>query len=624
MEDPSSNATRGATTRIPQNITSMFTSFTKSSTVASILDIQYRSWLPIASTNFDDGRPYLKGQFRHIDLLIPQNGVILREGIIADMKSGGIGYRNHTAPSGLIHGAEWEEDILWLEPDISCVKSNLSLELSLSGNLDMIRPLRPAELVDDGGFANMQSGNPLEDWPNSTYSLPDVRLLAERSTWLNNFLSAVVYNLTSFRQGSSNLHLPLGRHYPVRGGVSQFMERASVQTSLLGQAWLDIPFSVGDDGNLTIGNHTLGSTTDHPYEYALALAKDIDRRCSMADGRFPFKKFVHCGIFYGAQSRIDGKSYRIRDPGSKWKVPMHGCAGAVKARVKTVSFVRNGTESLPSVVVRSIKDKDYNDPPNYPLWAIEDWLYPGSEGAAIAPLWGIVDNIYENTPGFNFTRARSFYLPGVSTTSDWYVDPLPFDILAGTVVPFEALRQVMTTAFSSLGSYYSFPQYSGIDNAVLEDKWRVLSEQPGGPEILLRLVWTDIMASATVGTNLREHSTQLLSGSSAKTLRKATVFAHKITYDFRYAIPAALLLFSWVLLIIAAFSLTIIDKHLLNHLRELLNGTSLGRVAVGRINPRTGLSQPLSTRTWLHEQGHFQLRLRKDLVLDRTLGDAED
>ena len=46
------------------------------------------------------------------------------------MVNGGIGFRNHTAPTGFSNGAEWVEDLTWVEPVTSCVDTNLTFVIS--------------------------------------------------------------------------------------------------------------------------------------------------------------------------------------------------------------------------------------------------------------------------------------------------------------------------------------------------------------------------------------------------------------------------------------------------------------------------------------------------------------
>ncbi len=49
---------------------------------------------------------------------------------MVDTIRGGIGFRNHTIPTQVYLGAEWDEDLLWIEPVTECVNLNLSVEFN--------------------------------------------------------------------------------------------------------------------------------------------------------------------------------------------------------------------------------------------------------------------------------------------------------------------------------------------------------------------------------------------------------------------------------------------------------------------------------------------------------------
>jgi hypothetical protein len=162
---PGPNAT--ATTEIPKNITDIFRKGTDGSTIASPLDIQYRSWKPFRNEYFNDDEPYIRGVFRHIESLLSREEYVLAEGIIADTISGGIDYRNHSLPIGLDRGGEWDEDILWIEPEIACADTNLSLEIILDEALITITQQRSLRLVDKGALIFPQ-GTPMTIGRTST------------------------------------------------------------------------------------------------------------------------------------------------------------------------------------------------------------------------------------------------------------------------------------------------------------------------------------------------------------------------------------------------------------------------------------------------------------------------
>ncbi|KAM5492315.1 hypothetical protein McaMca56_007153 [Microsporum canis] len=611
----SANPKITATTNIPKNITTMFSSASKKSSIAGILDIQYRFWLPYSSEYFDDHKPYPRGQLLPLDSLISKDDITLVEGLITDMRSGGIGFRNHSVPSGLPYGAEWDEDILWVEPEISCVNTNLTYELTLADTLNgtFSTPIRSIELVDEGGFSNLRHGNPYNGWPNITYAHPNTQLRADRSAWLSNFLAGITYNLTDGDADAVGygFNVTRGKHYPIAGSVPYFLS-LDIEAMSPNGGWLNLPsMPFNKNGTLTVGNHTIQKPEDGLYWYGIGLFTELKGRCTGQYNEASLQNDfnVECGYFFGAASRVDGGNPLFKEVGSKWSKPIYTCAAAAKSSVKTVSFVMNGTASLESLSVKKIEDKKYASPDNYPLWALEDWWHPGSEGAFAAPLWGIVDDSYENTPGYNFTRAPSFYLPYTYYTLTLSSIGGPRDNLAGASLPYGVIGKLLSNDFfSRLNDDYV--TYSGASNVALGNKWRELSNSAEDISKLLRLIWTDIMASNTVGTNMRG-SVLMGDGTTegAVFTRNVRVQERKVTYDLRFAIPAILFLALWLLLLFSSFVMGIAEGHPFTHLKKLLNDTSVGRVAVGLEHPQSRGLQSASTQDWLAAAGHVPVGL---------------
>ncbi|EFR00032.1 hypothetical protein MGYG_03038 [Nannizzia gypsea CBS 118893] len=623
----SANPDITATTRIPKNITEMFSSASKKSSIAGILDIQYRFWLPYTSEYFDGHKPYPRGQLLSLESLISRDDITLVEGLIADMHSGGIGFRNHSMPSGMPFGAEWDEDILWVEPEISCVNTNLTYELTLADtrNGTFSPPIRSIELVDEGGFSDLRHGDPYNGWPNITYTSPDPQLRADRSAWLNNFLAGITYNLTD---GDTSVvgygfNVTRGQRYPIAGKVPYFVT-SDIEAESLSGAWLNLPsISFDNNGTLTVGNRTIQSSSDNLYWWTIGLFTQLKGRClgQYNDASLENEYNVECGQFFGAASRVDGGNPLFKEAGSKWRKPIYICAGAVKSSVKTVSFVMNGTASLESLAVKNIKDKQYSNPDDHPLWALEDWWHPGSEGAFPGPLWGIVDDSYKETPGYNFTRAPSFYLPFSYYTLTLSSFTGPRDNLAGVSMPYGIMGKLLTNDFFSKFND-DYISYSGTSNVGLGNKWRNLSKTPDDASKLLRLIWTDIMTSNTVGTNMRGSA---LSGASVTGdgpfTRTVRAYDRKVTYDLRFAIPAILFLVSWVLFLFASLVMAMGDGHPFTRLKKLLNDTSVGRVAASLEYPESRAVQDALTKDWLVAAGHLPVRLSGS---SKVSSDAEE
>lgn len=641
------NASITSTTNIPRNLTDMFRSHrSKFPDVAGIFDLQYRVWRPLTSEYFDDGKPYPAGRMQHVDMLIPRDGVVLVEGAIADFSSGksggGIGFRNHTAPSQLNgYGAKWTEDVLWIEPDIACSATNLSLELVLGDILNTTGLVRSAFLVDDGGFAHLQHGDPYDQWPSLNFSAPDVRLRADRSAQLSNFLLGIAFNTTDDIRGAMyGFNTTAGERYPVPSRVNTAFDAMSslvplgVRTLRLTGAWLDVPFGIGFHKNGTVytdyGETIIEHPIDHPYLYSVALMTQLEGRCAGEFGDHTSRADynVACSYFFGAPQRVDRGSPLLQDDGSKWKLPIHLCAGANKASIKTVSFAVNSSItntdagantplSIENLVVQSIKPKHYARESEYPLWAMEDWWSKAGDASFPAPLWGIVDDRYNNTPGYNFTRAPSLYLPKSTFTLDIQTGEA-VDMLAGASAPWQALDYTMSAAFNKLMGDY-VPTYNGANNLALQAKWASLSKTTEGAATTLRLVWTDLMTSAVVGTshlagtepvmiNKRAADDADAAAADPKT-RFVTTYGRRLAYDLRFAIPAIILVCAWLTLFVIGLVLVTVHGHLPSHLRKLLNDTSIGRIAASVADADTKALLATSTDHWVKSAGRTQVAL---------------
>ena len=102
-------------------------------------EIQYRQYQTYSTEEYSkSGNPAKRristtGIFTIVETLVLLDKIVIREGVIADLVNGGIGFRNHTVPitPRMPYGAQWTEDILWLEPVTACIDTNWSIETDL-------------------------------------------------------------------------------------------------------------------------------------------------------------------------------------------------------------------------------------------------------------------------------------------------------------------------------------------------------------------------------------------------------------------------------------------------------------------------------------------------------------
>jgi hypothetical protein len=192
-------------TTIPRNYTTMFRSATsdQGNTVSGMFDIQFRRWGITRVGSIDKGQPYARGESRHIESLIQQEDILLKEGLIIDMRdNAGIGFRNHTIPIDLEYGGLWSEDITWIEPVTQCADTNLSADLrtEISGNSFI--PNRTQYLIDRGAFLDIRNSD-LESRPWIDNQTLDLFAHAQKAARMHNVLVASSFNVELPLNGST-------------------------------------------------------------------------------------------------------------------------------------------------------------------------------------------------------------------------------------------------------------------------------------------------------------------------------------------------------------------------------------------------------------------------------------
>lgn len=185
--------------------------------VAGPFDIQYRSYV---QSELDlDGRgipidngttSYTKGTYQPISTQVLSDSYLVVEGLIVDMKNGGIGFRNHSAPPIRPYGNSWSEDLLFASPDTVCVDTNLTLDFSIpSSTLESSSGTSPGKafrlnLTDRGGFVNLNQTYPAWE-KGDTQQSPELWLRAYKAAWLNNALTMAFMNVTNVANETTHL-----------------------------------------------------------------------------------------------------------------------------------------------------------------------------------------------------------------------------------------------------------------------------------------------------------------------------------------------------------------------------------------------------------------------------------
>ena len=220
---------------VPQARVEMFQSglskFSKS--VSSFFDIQWRTYTwslqrdKTNSVQYNNGTPYPVGARRMVQSVMMSDRVLIVEGLVVDMKNGGVGFRNHTAPPWQQYGSTWTEDLLFIEPVSQCINTNLTIDYSMAkaesetdGNFGS-RVVR-LDLVDRGGFVNLNTTYPYWD-RSDTQANPELWGRAYKAAWLNNAYTMMFMNVTNSRNQSDNssrafsyLKSEMGKTFPLQ------------------------------------------------------------------------------------------------------------------------------------------------------------------------------------------------------------------------------------------------------------------------------------------------------------------------------------------------------------------------------------------------------------------------
>lgn len=185
--------------------------------VSSAFDVQYRSY--VQSELDTDGRgipidngtvPYTKGAYQSLSTQVMSDSYLAVEGLIVDMKNGGIGFRKHSAPPLHAYGSSWSEDLLFTSPETVCVDTNLTLDFRIPATTDELKVVGfgmqafRLNLTDRGGFVDLNHTYP--KWERGdTQQNPELWLRAYKAAWINNALSMAFMNVTNIYNDTTSL-----------------------------------------------------------------------------------------------------------------------------------------------------------------------------------------------------------------------------------------------------------------------------------------------------------------------------------------------------------------------------------------------------------------------------------
>jgi hypothetical protein len=595
----------GYDSRIPQTKVQIFQSglAEQSETVSSIFDIQWRSYNTQQDQDVNNDSTVLVGGYRQLTTLILDDAIEAVEGLIVDTISGGIGFRNHTIPSGIPLGVTWTEDLLFIEPETQCVNTNLTLDFSLGGGNStfIVGEITDLVITDRGGFVSLDHTYPHYDHTKPELNA-DLAGRAYKAAWLFNVYIASIFNVTRPNLGALGyLNSHVGKSFPLQGTVFPSVDALSAST---------FEGSYVNLFDLTLTNSTPGPS--NPFQITEANFSTITTLCQ-GEGELDLANIsniaIGCGVLYGAPRREDGTPSLIFTPGSQWTLPMYTCATGVKASVKEVSFRYNGTDGLKSLAPFSIQEQ--TNPSNPVTWGVENTAMMLADGS---PLWGLVSASTQTSPELSVVQSPYLYLPG-----DVSIATLPTAGTLQNLPGVEFYSDALNTIFQldSLGSLWiGLADYTGKTNLGIYAKWQNLSRTAGGAANILNLIWTDIAANAVVGTKSWLPSPSLTDlqkrqdQSSQVAQVPVTVYSSRIQYNWLFAIPALVAVAISGLIGLTTLALMVVGHARPSKMKRYLNALSPGRILATFVYPNE-CDQQVATTTWLQTVGSKKIALPK-------------
>ncbi|KAK4166991.1 hypothetical protein QBC43DRAFT_256825 [Cladorrhinum sp. PSN259] len=614
----------GYNTSVPNEPREIFSSGTVGSTVSNFFDIEWRQVTRQTSPSLNETELSV-GMFRPLDTLILQDRYRLIEGLIIDAKAGGIGFRNHTVPVMLGRGVTWEEDILFIEPSTACVNTNLTLDFEMISMDDKTRnTVGTLVLTDRGGFSQLNRIQPTLDDVDRQAN-PDLQQRAYKAAWLNNAITMLYLNVTNEKDK------------PVKG-----MKSFSYVDSVPGKAF-PMPVSTilqdryealrlsSEFGNYLRLNFASTNTSrgafnyTNPFNISQADFNEIPSICATTGPghRANISNiYIACGLLRGVPQRTDDGNPLLFEKGSKWSSPLHTCASSLRATIKTVHFSANGT-GLDGLEVLRVTPKTYAaDGSDAPLWGLEDW---GRRLDQFSPIWGLVSPEMAKKPNVTSVRKPHFNLIGTSLDAFpalLHLEDTQSDNLAGA----SFAQNVMTTVFRMVAEatgvaklWGDWPtDLKGLGSLSIFRRWQTLSQDASQVHQIINLMWTDVAASAVVGT--RGVLGQVNSGVDPAGPISVRPIGNRIKYDLRYGIPAALLLVWLVFIIVAAVYCSFCcgggGQTGFAALRRRIQQVSVGRVFTTFLHPEES-TLTMSTKQWAQVNGE------KAITVDAVASKAE-
>ncbi|KAF4466271.1 hypothetical protein FALBO_6867 [Fusarium albosuccineum] len=605
-------------TTVPSILYDIYMSGTKKrrTTVSNYFDIEWRQLTTRYYRNYNNGTPIAVGIFRALESFALKDEIRLVEGLIVDGKNGGIGLRNNTLPADHSRGATWSEDLLFLEPETECANLNVSLDFEISTSSKQMSGVAVTKLfmTDHGGFAHINSTNPKDDQRNGE-NKPGLKMRAYQAAWYTNGATMLLMNVTdptdkvkgtkAFARIDSKMDnkwkLPITESDHTRYQSLDFLS--------------DFGHFVGMTDITTDGEDLYPNPHNVTPEYFDA-PKIVCQGTSLNAPAKLNNTYVTCSLVRGVPERVDDGPPNLFEDGSKWSAPLYTCASAVKATIKRVTFFHNGTsDNLEKLVVKEVKEKEYKDEEDMPIWGVEDW---NLGLAQFQPIWGIVDPSFKGFRNVSTTQAPSLYmlgsamdnmLAGVSSLNP----SSPTMNLPGSIVPISALHTIVNNRDTT----EPVIDVAAQGSMSLWLKWKRLSASEDSVPMIVKLLWNDLAASALVG------SKGVLGARNEEPAQAASVrvvpTVHRIKYRWVFGIPAFIVIVCMGLILLMVAGSAVAGKSGFDLLRHRLKQVAVGRVLTTIFHPDSS-SFIMSPADWSRANGEKHIDMAGGRPAPSALG----
>ncbi|KAL9572059.1 hypothetical protein ACKAV7_003776 [Fusarium commune] len=566
---------RGISSKVASLVKEIYSSGTKRSqtTVANYFDIEWRQVTTREHRDIDNGTAYPIGMFR----------------------------QNHTVPADLPSGASWKEDILFIEPVSTCVDTNLTFDFTFTA--DFPNRIKDFVLTDRGGFVNLNRTYPYYDREDPQINV-DLWGRAYKAAYINNAYTMMYLNVTNPNNSTygdksfSYMNSEIGKKFPMPADFSDYSDYLSMGLISYGDY-------VPSGTDLTEEDIPKYPNPFNVTKYNITnLATLLCSGGGYSDTANISNIYVGCGLLRGVPKRVDSGPPAIFERLSRWSSPLYSCAAAVRATIKTVSFTINGTSSINDVAITSVLDKEY---PNrdYPLWGVED---SGLSLGGISPVWGLVSSAYEKFPNISLVRQPSLYLVGYSGVgAGSFLSNSTIQNMPGSDFPILAMNTVLD--FGGISDYDWPFDLTGRSSISVFTRWQNLSSTPGGAGTILNLLWTDIAASAVVGTKgVLGEGNRALGNDTATVHVRPT--ARRIKYHYAFGIPAFILLTIIALAIIMALFAMVRRTSSIGIVRQRMQQLSVGRVLTTLFYPESS-TLTMSATEWSKMSASKEINMRE-------------